>query len=54
MLGGQVQVMFPVISSVIEYIKAGTLRALAVMIASIHGATRCRRISSLNVLFRRS
>jgi tripartite-type tricarboxylate transporter receptor subunit TctC len=34
MLGGQVQVMFPVISSTIEYIRSGKLRALAVTTAT--------------------
>jgi tripartite-type tricarboxylate transporter receptor subunit TctC len=34
LLGGQVQVMFPVMSESIEYIKAGTIRALAVTSAS--------------------
>jgi tripartite-type tricarboxylate transporter receptor subunit TctC len=34
LLGGQVQVMFPTMSSVIEYIRAGRLRALAVTTAT--------------------
>ena len=34
MLGGQVQVMFATVPSVIEYIRAGTLRALAVTTAT--------------------
>jgi tripartite-type tricarboxylate transporter receptor subunit TctC len=34
MLGGQVQIMFPIISSSIEYIRAGKLRALAVTTAT--------------------
>jgi tripartite-type tricarboxylate transporter receptor subunit TctC len=34
MLGGQVQIMFPIMSSSIEYIRAGKLRALAVTTAT--------------------
>jgi tripartite-type tricarboxylate transporter receptor subunit TctC len=34
MLGGQVQLMFPVISSTIEYVRSGKLRALAVTTAT--------------------
>ena len=34
MLGGRVQVMFPVMSSTIEYIRSGQLRALAVTTAT--------------------
>jgi tripartite-type tricarboxylate transporter receptor subunit TctC len=34
LLGGQVQVMFPVMAESIEYIRAGTIRALAVTSAS--------------------
>jgi tripartite-type tricarboxylate transporter receptor subunit TctC len=33
MLGGQVQVAFPAVAATIEYIRAGTLRALAVTTA---------------------
>jgi tripartite-type tricarboxylate transporter receptor subunit TctC len=34
MLGGQVQLMFPIISSTVEYVKSGKLRALAVTTAT--------------------
>jgi tripartite-type tricarboxylate transporter receptor subunit TctC len=34
LLGGQVQVMFPALATAIEYVRAGTLRALAVTTAA--------------------